>query len=86
MNWCQGDEWEHLRGLRYPHSRTGRLGKYRILRPAFGTLGFLPICIVDPEHRALSLESTMYGNENIPLQVHEHLSRDIIFRSLFIEF
>ena len=39
---------EHIRALRKPGTREGRMARYVDMRAAFGSLGFLPVCAFGP--------------------------------------
>ena len=50
---------EHLRGLLLPHSRDGRLHRYRALRNSIGSFSMIPVCVSTSEVQALAIESCL---------------------------
>ena len=50
---------EHVVGLRFVNSRDGSLPRFRVLRQTIGTLGMLPLAMVESGAGALSLERAL---------------------------
>ena len=50
---------EHFVGASLPRSRDGSLPRYRILRTSFGSLGCIPLVVLDSVERALACERAL---------------------------
>ena len=52
---------EHLRALRLPATRDGKIARYRLLRVSLGSVAYLPVYHFASEVRALAMEASLIG-------------------------